>query len=163
MNWLSTSHKFTGVLFEFNLTRRGPGRFTKVDRIAAQLATLIQICSFRSARYRIDYWSYITKMACLIVGKNQNLRSLSKLPELTIGMWCAHPKPWRSVSLIFKDPIKFPMHRIKHECFIHRHETAHKEGFLHLLKDTCATAIGQPSRLWVLLFYCCASDWFKTC
>ena len=34
--------------------------------------------------------------------------------------------------------------------------------FLHLPKDTCATAIGQPNRLRVLPFHCCASDWFKT-
>ena len=34
----------------------------------------------------------------------------------------------KSVSLIFKDPIKFPMHRIKHEFFVHRHETAREEG-----------------------------------
>ena len=30
--------------------------------------------------------------------------------------------------------------------------------FLHLPKDTCATAIGQPNCLRVLPFHCCASD-----
>ena len=33
--------------------------------------------------------------------------------------------------------------------------------FLHLPKDTCATAIGQPSRLWVLLLHSCALKCFK--
>ena len=38
----------------------------------------------------------------------------------------------KSVSLIlkpkFKEPIKYPMHSIKHEIFIHRLETAREEG-----------------------------------
>ena len=34
----------------------------------------------------------------------------------------------KSVSLIFKEPIKFSMHNIQHEFFMHRHETAREEG-----------------------------------
>ena len=36
----------------------------------------------------------------------------------------------KSVSLIFKEPIKFLMYLIKHEFFIHRHKTLHTYGDL---------------------------------
>ena len=35
----------------------------------------------------------------------------------------------QSVSLIFEEPIKVSMHHIKHEFFMHRHETAREEGY----------------------------------
>ena len=34
----------------------------------------------------------------------------------------------KSVSLIFKEPVKFLTHRIKHEFFMHKHEIARGEG-----------------------------------
>ena len=34
----------------------------------------------------------------------------------------------KSVSLIFKEPIKSPLHHIKHNFFMHSHEIACKEG-----------------------------------
>ena len=70
---------------------------------------------------------------CWIVGKNRNLGSLcsrsknlqiAQEVKFTIGMWCAHHK----ISLIFKGPIKFPMHCIKHEFFMGHHKTASEEG-----------------------------------
>ena len=38
--------------------------------------------------------------------------------------------PKKSVSLIFKEQIKFPMHHIKHKFFMHTHKTAREEGQL---------------------------------
>ena len=45
--------------------------------------------------------------------------------ELKIGMCFARHK---IRFLILEEPIKFPIHRVKHEIFIHRHETTQEEG-----------------------------------
>ena len=63
-------------------------------------------------------------MECLILGILGKIFVASpnyQESEMMIGMWCAHHK---SISLIFKEPINFPMDRIKHKIFIHRPKTA---------------------------------------
>ena len=91
-----------------------------------------------------------------------NVRLLERIEIFVASPNCPRNKNWhlecgvlitKSFSSIFKEPIKFPMHRIKHENFMHRHETAreinvplqrHKIGCLGLrFRAISALAVDQ--------------------
>ena len=53
---------------------------------------------------------------------------------------------YKLVSLIFKEPIKFPVHFVKHEIFIHRHEPAREEG-QDIYRSCCAPPAAKETEV----------------
>ena len=93
---------------------------------------MLQIPHFQTQKRSVSSvsksWIMQTKKSA-IKGWVQFPFSYDVARELKIDSWNVVCLTTKSVSLIFKESIKCPMHPIKYEFLMHRHETAREKGW----------------------------------
>ena len=105
--------------------------FTKFDRIAAQ-PYFKSVAGVQDIEYTIDptlqRW-HVWSLERIELGNFRTTVAFANSPRSKNWKLECGVLPTKSVSLmIFKEPIKFLMHLIKHKFSMHRHKTARTEG-----------------------------------